>query len=66
MAWFVPQRIRPFVGHVNQHDLVTIIGLIETGKVIPVTGRTYPLSEVPEALSYLGQGHTRGKIVITT
>lgn len=24
MAWFVPQRIRPFVAAVNQHDLVTL------------------------------------------
>jgi NADPH:quinone reductase-like Zn-dependent oxidoreductase len=66
MAWFVPQRIRPFVGRVNQPDLDTITGLIEAGKIIPVIDRTYPLADVPEALGYLGQGHARGKIVITT
>jgi NADPH:quinone reductase-like Zn-dependent oxidoreductase len=30
-----------------------------------VVGRTYPLAEVPEAISYFGEGHAEGKIVIT-
>jgi NADPH:quinone reductase-like Zn-dependent oxidoreductase len=66
LASFVPQRIRPFLGRVNQRDLDTITGLIEAGKITPVIDRTYPLSDAPEALGYLGQGHARGKIVITT
>jgi NADPH:quinone reductase-like Zn-dependent oxidoreductase len=32
---------------------------------MPVIDRTYPLSEVPEAIRYWGQGHARGKVVIT-
>jgi NADPH:quinone reductase-like Zn-dependent oxidoreductase len=40
-------------------------GRVEAGKVAPVIDRTYPLSKVPEALGYLGQGHARGKVVIT-
>jgi NADPH:quinone reductase-like Zn-dependent oxidoreductase len=39
--------------------------LVEAGKVTPVIDRTYRLSETPEALSYLGEGHARGKVVIT-
>jgi NADPH:quinone reductase-like Zn-dependent oxidoreductase len=39
--------------------------LFEAGKVKPVIDRRYPLSEVPEALRYLGEGHARGKVVIT-
>ncbi len=39
--------------------------LMETGKLIPVIDRTYQLSEVPEALRYFGEGHHKGKIVIT-
>jgi NADPH:quinone reductase-like Zn-dependent oxidoreductase len=39
--------------------------LLEAGEVTPVIDRRYPLSEVPEALRYLEEGHTRGKIVIT-
>ena len=49
----------------NQADLITLAGLIESGKVTPVIDRTYPLAEVPEAIRYFEQGHTRGKIIIT-
>ncbi len=48
----------------NQKDLVMLKGLLEVGKVVPVIDRRYPLSEVPEALRYLGAGHARGKVVI--
>jgi NADPH:quinone reductase-like Zn-dependent oxidoreductase len=46
-------------------DLAFLIDLIDAGKVVPVIDRRYPLSEVPEALRYLGEGHARGKVVIT-
>ncbi len=49
----------------NQEDLVFMKELIETGKVKPVIDRRYPLSEVAEALRYYGEGHARGKVVIT-
>ncbi len=39
--------------------------LCEAGKVVPVIDRRYPLSEVPEALRYLGEGRAKGKVVIT-
>jgi NADPH:quinone reductase-like Zn-dependent oxidoreductase len=39
--------------------------LIEAGKVKPVIDRCYPLSETAEALRYYGEGHARGKVVIT-
>jgi NADPH:quinone reductase-like Zn-dependent oxidoreductase len=50
---------------VNQHDLVTLGELIESGKITPVIDRTYPLTELPGAIGYLEQGHARGKVVIT-
>ncbi|MCC6398601.1 MAG: NAD(P)-dependent alcohol dehydrogenase [Bacteroidetes bacterium] len=49
----------------NQDDLVFIKGLLEAGKVVPVIDRRFPLRETAEALRYLGEGHARGKIVIT-
>jgi NADPH:quinone reductase-like Zn-dependent oxidoreductase len=49
----------------NPKDLAFVKELLEAGKVKPVIDRRYPLSEVPEALRYLGEGHARGKIVIT-
>ena len=39
--------------------------LLETGNVVPVIDRRYPLSQVAEALSYLEEKHAKGKIVIT-
>ncbi len=49
----------------DQKDYVFLIELLEAGKVVPVIDRRYPLSEVPEALRYYGEGHARGKVVIT-
>jgi 2-desacetyl-2-hydroxyethyl bacteriochlorophyllide A dehydrogenase len=49
----------------NKKDLIFIKELLEAGKVVPVIDRTYPLSEVPEAIRYLEEGHARGKVVIT-
>jgi NADPH:quinone reductase-like Zn-dependent oxidoreductase len=50
----------------NKGDLATLKELIEAGKITPVIDRTYSLSETPEAIRYLEEGHTRGKVVITT
>ena len=55
----------PFLARVNKEDLVILQNLLEAGTVTPVIDRQYVLSDVPEALSYLGDGHARGKIVIT-
>jgi NADPH:quinone reductase-like Zn-dependent oxidoreductase len=49
----------------NRKDLVAIAELCEAGKVTPVIDRRYPLSEVPEALRYVGEGRHKGKVVIT-
>lgn len=38
---------------------------LEAGKITPVIDRTYPLSEVPEAMRYLQGGRARGRIIIT-
>ncbi len=64
-APFLPGRVSAPTMAQNQADLLTVAGLIESGKVTPVIDRTYPLAEVPEAIAYFEQGHTRGKIVIT-
>ncbi|MEW5870774.1 MAG: NAD(P)-dependent alcohol dehydrogenase [Chloroflexota bacterium] len=49
----------------DQGDLITLTGMLEAGKVVPYIDRRYPFSQTPEALRYLGEGHARGKVVIT-
>lgn len=49
----------------SQEDLAFLKGLLEAGIIVPVIDRAYPLSEAAEALRYLGEGHARGKVVIT-
>jgi len=62
---FVSQRLLTFVATPNNEDLHFLKELLEAGKVTPVIDRSYPLSEVPEAIRYLEEGHARGKVVIT-
>jgi NADPH:quinone reductase-like Zn-dependent oxidoreductase len=65
VAPFVSQKLASFLAKVNKEDLHFIKEMLETGKIIPVIDRTFPLSEVPEAIRYVEEGHTRGKVVIT-
>ena len=62
---FARQQLRPFVSLSNTSDLVVLKELAETGKVTPVIDGTYPLSEAALAVSHVGEGHARGKTVIT-
>ncbi len=61
----VSQSLRMVVAAAKAADLQFVTELIEAGKVTPVIDKTYPLSQVPEAIGYLHAGHARGKIVIT-
>ena len=61
----VSQRMVFFLAHQNKDDLAVLRELVEAGKVVPVMDRTYPLSEVAEAIRYLELGHARGKVAIT-
>lgn len=59
------KNIRILMVQRTREDLVTMMELCATGKVVPVIDRRYSLSEVPEALRYLGAGQVKGKAVIT-
>jgi NADPH:quinone reductase-like Zn-dependent oxidoreductase len=59
------KKIRVLAVRPNIEDLDFMNELIEAGKVTPVIDKTYPLSEVPEAISYVGEGHAQGKVVIS-
>ena len=50
--------------HVATKDLEFLSDLIEAGKVRPQIDRRYPFAEIPAAITYLEQGHARGKVVV--
>ena len=53
------------LAHKPNKDLAFMKELFEAGKVVPIIDRRYPLNETAEALRYFGEGHARGKVVIT-
>lgn len=59
------RNIRVLAVQTNSKDLIYITELIESGKVALIIDKRYTLSEAAEALRYLGEGHAKGKIVIT-
>src|ERR671910_765573 len=62
---FVSEKMASFTVKPNKEDLRFLKQLIEAGTLTPVIDRTYSLSEIPEAIRYLEEGHARGKVVIT-
>jgi NADPH:quinone reductase-like Zn-dependent oxidoreductase len=65
LSWFVSQNLCMFIAKASKDDLTILQELMEAGKVRPVIDRCYGLSEVPEAIRYLEEGHARGKVAIT-
>ena len=64
-SMFVGQKVRMLVAKTTTEDLEALNELIEAGRVKPLLDRTYQLAEAAEAMAYLGEGHARGKIVVT-
>jgi NADPH:quinone reductase-like Zn-dependent oxidoreductase len=65
LSWFASRKLRMVLAKRSKEDLAIMRDLMEGGKVTPVVDRRYRLSEVPEAIRYLEEGHARGKVVIT-
>lgn len=59
------KSIRLLMVRPNTKDLLFMTGLYETHEIKPVIDRSFSLSEVPDALRYLGEGRAKGKVVIT-
>jgi NADPH:quinone reductase-like Zn-dependent oxidoreductase len=64
LSLFVRQQGGAFIAVNNKRDRQLLKDIIEAGRLTPVIDRTYPLSETPEALAYVGEGHARAKVVI--
>jgi hypothetical protein len=50
---------------VNKEDLTLLADLMQSGKVTPVIDKTYPFSEIREAIRYVETGRARGKVAVT-
>jgi NADPH:quinone reductase-like Zn-dependent oxidoreductase len=59
------QQITAFFASMTQEDMNLLRDLMQSGKVTPVVDRTYPFTELPQALAYLETGRARGKVVVT-
>jgi NADPH:quinone reductase-like Zn-dependent oxidoreductase len=64
LSSFTDQKFAQYRTKSSKQDLIMLGDLVETGKLRPVIERTYKLSDAPEALRYLNEGHARGKVVI--
>jgi NADPH:quinone reductase-like Zn-dependent oxidoreductase len=59
------QKVVFFIAKLTREDLLVLNEMIEAGTMTPVIDRSYALSEIADAMRYLGEGHARGKIVVT-
>jgi len=57
--------VKFFVAKFNKPDLQTLADMLESGQLKPAIDRTYELDEAQDALRTFGEGHVRGKLVLT-
>ncbi len=62
---FVNQQMGMMMADPSEKDLTILGDMMQSGKLKAVIDRTYKLSEVPEAIRYLEEGHAKGKVIIT-
>ena len=61
LSLLVSQRLTMLASKERYTDLEALTPLIESGQVVPVIDRTYPLAEVPAAMTHLESGQARRK-----
>ena len=64
LSWFVSQKFTNFLTKINTEDLSYMGELLASDKVKSIIGKRYSLSEAPEAIRYIEEGHAKGKVVI--
>jgi NADPH:quinone reductase-like Zn-dependent oxidoreductase len=66
-GWFFsfgPKKMRSVAAKPNRHDLEFLATLLENGKIKPIIDRRYSLDNTADAMNYLSQGHSTGKVII--
>lgn len=62
---FTSQRSTFFIAKLDKEGMETLRELLETGMLTSVIDSRYPLDRLADALDHMGEGHPRGKIVVT-
>lgn len=61
---FGSKKMKFLPAKANTEDLEFLSKLLENGTIKPVIDRSYPLDKTADAMNYLSQGHSTGKVVI--
>lgn len=62
---FYRQQGHTYYADPKKEDVVFLNELIESGKIMPVIDKIYPLSDTSKAFRYLEEVHASGKVVVT-
>jgi NADPH:quinone reductase-like Zn-dependent oxidoreductase len=62
---FSGQRFKGLVAKETHLDLEALTVLLEAGSVKPAVDKVFPLPEASAAITYLHEGRSRGKVVVT-
>ncbi len=65
LSIFVSQKAVMFIAKSSQDDLILLGELVATGKLKPVIGGRYSLSDATDAVRQVEEGHARGKVIVT-
>jgi NADPH:quinone reductase-like Zn-dependent oxidoreductase len=61
---FGSKKMKSLSAKTNKTDLEFLVNLLEKGILKPVIDRHYSLDKTADAMNYLNQGHSTGKVVI--
>ncbi len=65
LASFTRQRLVVLEAKPSKENLAALRELAESGQLVPVIERTYPLTDVPDAIRHVESEHARAKVVVT-
>ena len=59
------RKVMFFIAKLTKADVMIMRDFLESGKVVPIVDKCYEMSDLAEAFRYLGEGHARGKVIVT-
>jgi NADPH:quinone reductase-like Zn-dependent oxidoreductase len=65
LAPFARQRLVVLEAKPSKENLAALRDLAESGLLVPVIERTYPLTDAPDAIRHVESAHARAKVVVT-